>query len=451
MGVTNIGKWSAQASIDASGFTAGTEKLISDSGRASKEITQHFQSLASNVRSSISSGGIFNLGTFAGGAAGAFAGPLLSEAGAGIGRFVQRGDDLIQGQRRLRMELGLTRQEAAGLFQFGRESGIGPEEMASSFGAAARHIGEMRESLAQGGTGGASGDVLRRMGINAREFSDMALPQAVALVGDRMHELGNATDRAAGLTQLFGRSWRELLPLLERGSAGLAAATGRAHQVSEIEDAISRASQARTREITGGYNSFMDFFTAGGSSLFGYMITGQEAVERAIDENRDRQIAQRAAEAQANGRRFREQEAQRRIEEMNTAARYPELIRDLASDTVGQHRSQLERLGGNLTDLQRLRQVGGLTSEEFAQSVGGTLRGLPSLGQAPLLGSLSRDSGETAQMLQAAMAPQTDRTEEMLAVLRQMGEDQREQRQQDERMADRFDQILDLINDFMDR
>lgn len=291
---TSIGKWNIQTSFDASGLSTGVNSVVS---------------AANNLRGQI--GGILGGGSLGGilgggGLAGGLGGPAGQAVSSLIGMFDElndRGQQLARTQRQIREEFGMTRQQAAGSLQLGRELGRSPEETGSLLANAARHIGQLQEGLSRG-EGGAAERALARMNIEAREWVRLPVSEALAQVGDNMQRLGTGAERAAALTALFGRRYHEMMPELERGSRGLSEATARAYVVSPADEATIRAGQAARRRASSAWSNFWD-------SVGTRLSAGYNAAWAGImsDESVSQMARRERAEQQARG----EREERRRV------------------------------------------------------------------------------------------------------------------------------------------
>ena len=66
----------------------------------------------------------------------------------------------------------------------------------------------MQRAAAEGGEG------FERLGINAREFSQLGADKAVSVLAEKLDALGNAGERNSAMMQILGRSGAALLPTL---------------------------------------------------------------------------------------------------------------------------------------------------------------------------------------------------------------------------------------------
>lgn len=93
--------------------------------------------------------------------------------------------------------------------------------------------------------------LLRQMGLNAAQLSNMDMSDAVGKAADQIGKLGNANDRLLASTLLFGKQGGTMLDFLKNGSAGINDMRTRAealgYSFSRIDsEQISRANNAFT-------------------------------------------------------------------------------------------------------------------------------------------------------------------------------------------------------------
>lgn len=248
--MSNIGKWALQTSLDASGVTSGA-----------KTITDTTTKLASHIRDSFTTGAIFNPGAFLGGLTTAFTGQVFTGALRALESFHAHASDAASAQNRLMREFSMGPQAAAGFLHLGEILGVDAGTATHALEGAARHVGDLRSALNRGESGGAAGLALERLNINAQEFVEMPIAQALGLFGDRLRDIANPTERMSLLFGTFGREARNLMPFINEGSAGLASATDRAHALSPGDIAAARAINREMREVRAEWNREIDSLT----------------------------------------------------------------------------------------------------------------------------------------------------------------------------------------------
>jgi hypothetical protein len=126
----------------------------------------------------------------------------------------------------------------------------------SALGFAAEQSGASLDSVEKGlvglvkfnaalekGSRGAA-DVLSQLGVHAEEFAGMNSEEQFAKIADHLMSIEDPGRRASLVMSIFGKSGRELLPLLNGGSAGIKALTDEARKLGFVmseEDVKSAA------------------------------------------------------------------------------------------------------------------------------------------------------------------------------------------------------------------
>lgn len=158
-------------------------------------------------------------------------------AAAGIGavtiaanelkKSVKATSDLAKATRQLQRATGLTAEEASQLAAVLQVRGIGTDKLGRSFVTLARQI-----ESAQTGAGGAA-DAFRQLGVSQDAIRAGDVSSILVQSADGFEKLGDGTDKAAIAQQLFGRSSRDLIPLLEGGGKALRDQLGLAPKLSQ--------------------------------------------------------------------------------------------------------------------------------------------------------------------------------------------------------------------------
>ena len=142
---------------------------------------------------------------------------------------------------------GLAEQlnvSAASLKQFGIvAAGAGVD-----FDTAAQSLGFLQKNLGDAETkGGEAGAAFARLGIDAKKAASTPLPQLLGDVAEGLSKLPNQNQQAAAAMAIFGRSGRQLLPMLRQGRAGIEGMTEEAKELAEGlgDDYYEAAKKAR--------------------------------------------------------------------------------------------------------------------------------------------------------------------------------------------------------------
>jgi hypothetical protein len=136
---------------------------------------------------------------------------LVSFAGAGI--------QAIDVQARLGARLGITAQEIAGLQVVASRARIAPEAMSQAMTMWPMQLARIREQL-NNPAGGELTRNLSRMGINAREFVSLPLPEQFARIAEGSRRFSNESERNAAIMMALGEQNRGLLPMFSEGATG---------------------------------------------------------------------------------------------------------------------------------------------------------------------------------------------------------------------------------------
>lgn len=467
----NIGTLSVKSSFDESGIAAGVDKTIGHANRLKSSLDKTFESL----KAGSASGALSSFGSMLSSPIGRVATMTAGVIGLGeaFRSLSSHAMEAASTQRSLQFQFGMSGQSAAAFSTWGRIAGLDSGSTVSAMQNVMRHFGEMRQAAAGGQETDAT-RALARLGLNMNEITSGDPATAIARIGDALKNVESPAERMALAHQVLGREWRELMPLLLQGTEGLATAQAHSHALSEEELRSLRAIRMeiaiagqemdhlatraggffamRWREITGTFSgqyvggdplgrdvtaidteirrrqSQMQAATFG----MGPPGSGGALSQTAIDDAK--RIAQQEAEAQRQAeldRQQRDEQMRLRIIRENTPANPLQNI-----FAQGREINRLFHGAGADDQFERRRLLGGLFN-----------RMLPSAGEAPLLGSLSREGADTAAILQGAAAPTVDRLAEINAVIDRMAEDAKENRAVVDRIAASADNIMNRLEE----
>lgn len=131
----------------------------------------------------------------------ALIGTAAAAAGVAIAvKLTRDGLKSVDAMVKLGRSIGATQAEMVALNAAADLVGISQEKMQKNVQAFTKRLGEALE-----GTGEAVG-ALDKLGLSARKLSEMPLPEALALVAQRVQTLGSAAERAAVESDLFSRA-----------------------------------------------------------------------------------------------------------------------------------------------------------------------------------------------------------------------------------------------------
>jgi hypothetical protein len=90
------------------------------------------------------------------------------------------------------------------------------------FGALTTAIKKFQVGLSQAASdGGEASEMLERLKLKASDLKGLKLEEALARIADRVSKLKDPADRTRAAVELFGRSGEQLVPLLNKGGAGI--------------------------------------------------------------------------------------------------------------------------------------------------------------------------------------------------------------------------------------
>lgn len=112
-------------------------------------------------------------------------------------------------------KLGIGITELQELRYAAERSGVATGAFDTALEKMQKNLGE-----AAGGTGAAK-DALEQLGLSASDLIELSPDQALGLIADRMGEVGTDAERAAILTDIFGRSGVGMINMLRGGSKSL--------------------------------------------------------------------------------------------------------------------------------------------------------------------------------------------------------------------------------------
>jgi len=482
----NIGKWSATATLDASGFTSGTQKLVNESNRIKEALKSTFESLGAGS----AAGALTSFSRIFGSGVGSLAGGLVG-IGESMRSMSTHAVAAASAQRALQFQFGMTAQSAADFLTFARLSGLENGQAISALQNFLRHLGEAEQSET-------AARAFERLGLSIRELSEGDPGAAIARIGDALQGVQNPAERMALAHQILGREWRELMPMLLQGSEGLQ----RAHEHSRaLSDEELRSLRALNMEIRIAREEWSQLVVQVEgwiarrwreiSGLFRGEYTGPDPLGRnvgAMDaEIRRRQAALRAQEpgfmpaAAVNDQTELNKAFDQAIERIrletatlnlgaDAAQRHAFEVRGLSETKLealrreqeararvrreqDEERQRRELIVADYTprfnlerEVARIQRLFGANDPERNNQLARLFQNLPTLGPAPLLGALSAGSSDVGAILQESMSPQVDRMTEIKAVLEAMRDQEREGQRTREEIKDNLDDILAILN-----
>jgi len=139
-------------------------------------------------------------------------GVVIHEIGEYTEATLRWGEETLRSAKKA----GVTAEAFTQLSFVAKLSGLSADELSGAFVRMNRSL-----SLAQTGASGPVRDALKALGLTLDDIKGQAPDQVFELIADQLIQLKNPGDQARAAMALFGRSFTELLPLLEKGRAGI--------------------------------------------------------------------------------------------------------------------------------------------------------------------------------------------------------------------------------------
>lgn len=269
MAQETIANWALRLQADASGLVNGLNSAAKQSQNFVQQVSTHAKTLASSINAATSSitgvnvaqqlgplGNVIStLATAAGAiATGGVVGAVsaIAAAGGALVGFAQNSMNAVAAQVRLGNSLGITSQQAAGLQAIATRSGIALDNVGDSLGEYVEKLTALRREVSSGSSGPMT-QALASLGINAREFIRLDVPEQFAQIATGVQQMQSPLDRNIALVELLGRRGQDLAPLFRqpasdlRNMEGIAADLG--HSISQTESNMIAATVRQVKEL----------------------------------------------------------------------------------------------------------------------------------------------------------------------------------------------------------
>lgn len=150
-------------------------------------------------------------------------------AGIGIGQFIRSTFEQFGRINDLAQQFGVSAETLQRFGQVASESGSNIEQVAVAFSTLTRNL-----QGAQSGTG-AQAEALQKLGLSAKDLANLSPEQAFLRLADALAGASNRNESYAAALDLIGARQRNLIPLLQQGSAAI---LEQANQVQVASDEI---------------------------------------------------------------------------------------------------------------------------------------------------------------------------------------------------------------------
>lgn len=176
------------------------------------------------------------------GLAGGFLAGLGTAAVAGIGTAVVAGLDYASSLGEVATQLGVTTKELQTYRYAATQAGIEQSEMDKS-------LAKLTKTLGDAALGSSSAQApFEKLGISLKnaDGSAKSAGQVIPEIAEKLKGIANPAERAALLTDLFGKSGQKLLPLLGDGAKGVNELTSAAEKLGIVisDEQIAKADEA---------------------------------------------------------------------------------------------------------------------------------------------------------------------------------------------------------------
>lgn len=152
-----------------------------------------------------------------------------------ISGAIKAGDDL----QKFAQKSGLAAEAASELAHAAKMADL-------DLGSLATGVKHMQVTLSEAGSGTQKAtDLLKSLGLTFKEIKDQSPDRQLELFAEQISRLKDPADRTRAAVELFGRAGADLLPLFEKGAAGIRAARQEAIQMGQ---SFSAADLARFQE-----------------------------------------------------------------------------------------------------------------------------------------------------------------------------------------------------------
>lgn len=168
------------------------------------------------------------LGSIARTAAGVAVGGLVAQLSMGLSGAVEKSisgvKDLGLETAKLTRETGLSSEAASGLLTVFERYGMGVMNASTSLGIFSKHLAGITDLQDAGIVGGKSFNaVMQGLGVSFQDASGNALPMNDVLlaVADKFKAMPDGVEKTADAMLMFGRSGKDMIPILDLGKEGL--------------------------------------------------------------------------------------------------------------------------------------------------------------------------------------------------------------------------------------
>ena len=156
------------------------------------------------------------------------------------GALIKAGLDSADEIQKLALRTGVGVEALSALKHAAELSDVSLSQLERGFGQLNRSLGEAEQGTA------AQADAFKALGIDIKTLKQLAPEQQFGLISDRLNALNDEAQAAAIGNDIFGGSYRKLLPLIKTGSTGMQEAADQAAKLGLVlsEDNVNAAAEA---------------------------------------------------------------------------------------------------------------------------------------------------------------------------------------------------------------
>ena len=193
----------------------------------------------------------------------AFAAAAGAAATAAVYKFAAFGDELHKNALRT----GIAVESLSAMNYAAGQSGASVEAVAKSFAGLARFTNDLRRGSAT------AVDAMQMMGLELDDLAGLSPEQSYRVLADAIAGIEDPLLQGAAAQQIFGRSGRELLPMLKGGSAEIDRLTAKAQHLGTVFDQQTADSAAAVTDAMDDMSTALTAATVRFGAMFAPAVT----------------------------------------------------------------------------------------------------------------------------------------------------------------------------------
>jgi hypothetical protein len=193
----------------------------------------------------------------------AFAAAAGAAVAGAVYKFAAFGDELQKNSLRT----GVAVEALSALNYAAGQSGASVEAVAKSFAGLARFTNDLRRGSAT------AVDAMQMMGLELDDLAGLSPEQSYRVLADAIAGIEDPLLQGAAAQQIFGRSGRELLPMLKGGSAEIDRLTAKAEHLGTVFDQRTADSAAAVTDAMDDMSTALTAATVRFGAMFAPAVT----------------------------------------------------------------------------------------------------------------------------------------------------------------------------------